>query len=162
VARISPLFLVFPFIILLLSLELTLAPTTRLLSLLRHISPKARSTFYQTRILSTTTMGKSYPTAPAAPKFTHTVDSIKETAQRLIDDSRAVQDSVGKLPVEEATFENVLTPLARDEDEFGLETYITFYQHVSTDKALRDASSEAEKNIEVREPAAQNSLGVGC
>jgi metallopeptidase MepB len=47
---------------------------------------------------------------------------------------------------ENASFETVLLPMAIDENEGSLESRIIgFYQAVSTDKALRDASTEAEK-----------------
>lgn len=46
----------------------------------------------------------------------------------------------------DATFGSVLLPLARDESVMALETHILgFYQAVSTDAKLRDASTEAEK-----------------
>ena len=45
-----------------------------------------------------------------------------------------------------ATFENTVLKMARKDDEEGLENHIIgFYQAISTDKALRDASTEAEK-----------------
>lgn len=47
---------------------------------------------------------------------------------------------------ENATFENTVLPMALDENESGLSSrVIGFYQAVSTDKGLRDASTEAEK-----------------
>jgi len=47
---------------------------------------------------------------------------------------------------ENASFETVVLPMAIDENEGSLESRIIgFYQAVSTDKALRDASTEAEK-----------------
>jgi metallopeptidase MepB len=47
---------------------------------------------------------------------------------------------------ENATFENTVLPLALDENESGLSSrVIGFHQAVSTDKGLRDASTEAEK-----------------
>jgi metallopeptidase MepB len=47
---------------------------------------------------------------------------------------------------ESATFEKTVLPTALDENELMLSSrVITFYQAVSTDKDLRDASTEAEK-----------------
>jgi metallopeptidase MepB len=47
---------------------------------------------------------------------------------------------------EQATFENTVLPMALDENESSLSSRIIgFYQAVSTDKGLRDASTEAEK-----------------
>lgn len=48
-----------------------------------------------------------------------------------------------------ATFDSVLLPMARDDDDMSLESHIiTFYQAVSTDAALRDASTEVEKKLD--------------
>lgn len=51
---------------------------------------------------------------------------------------------------EEATFDNVLRPIANNENSSNLlKKIIGFYQYVSEDKDLRDASSTAEKELEV-------------
>ena len=65
----------------------------------------------------------------------------------MIDKARGIQDKiVAEIKPEDATFENVMLPVARDEDEGGLQSHIIgFYQSVSTNQALRDASTEAEK-----------------
>ncbi len=48
-----------------------------------------------------------------------------------------------------ASFENVMLPMARDENSMSLETHIIgFYQAVSPDKSLRDASTEADKLLD--------------
>lgn len=50
---------------------------------------------------------------------------------------------------EAATFSNALLPLAQDENIMALESHILgFYQSVSSDSKLRDASSEAEKLLD--------------
>lgn len=87
---------------------------------------------------------KTPPQSP--PTFTATPSSIIADTNRLISQSRKVQDSVaGSVSAESATFDNALLPLARDENLMALETHILgFYQAVSTDQKLRDASSEAE------------------
>jgi metallopeptidase MepB len=88
------------------------------------------------------------PQAP--PMFTATPRSIIDDTKRLIEQSRKVQDQVvfGVQP-EEASFANVLLPLAHDNNAMSLEMHIlTFYQAVSTDKKLRDASSEASKLLD--------------
>ncbi|KAI6834696.1 metallopeptidase MepB [Hortaea werneckii] len=85
------------------------------------------------------------PQAP--PLFTHTPDSLVSDTKRLIADSKALQDKivVGVTP-ENADFKNVLLPFARDDNNMSLESHIIgFYQAVSTDAKLRDASTEAEK-----------------
>lgn len=92
-----------------------------------------------------------YRTPPQLPpRFTATPQSLVEDTKRLIDRSRGVQDGIVKaLTPDKATFANTLLPVAHDENEMALETHIIgFYQAVSTDKALRDASSEAEKLLD--------------
>ncbi|KAI1978913.1 metalloendopeptidase [Ophidiomyces ophidiicola] len=85
------------------------------------------------------------PQAP--PLFTGTPSSVVENTKRLIARSRKVQDDVvGNVTLDTATFEQVLRPLATDENVMALESHILgFYQSVSTDAKLRDASTEAEK-----------------
>ncbi|KAL1969834.1 hypothetical protein VTN77DRAFT_7343 [Rasamsonia byssochlamydoides] len=88
------------------------------------------------------------PQAP--PVFTATPTSIIEDTKRLIERSRKVQDQVAaNVQPETATFANVMLPLAHDENAMTLEAHIlAFYQAVSTDQKLRDASSEAEKLLD--------------
>lgn len=48
--------------------------------------------------------------------------------------------------IDNASFDNVVLPMAQDENEAGLESRIIgFYQAVSTNSELRDASSKAEE-----------------
>lgn len=89
----------------------------------------------------------AYRTPPQAPPtFTATPDSLIKDTERLIAKSRKVQDDVvqnGTLG--SATFKSVLLPMAEDENEMALESHILgFYQSVSTDKELRDASTKAD------------------
>lgn len=85
------------------------------------------------------------PQAP--PLFTATEQSIIADAERLIRTSRGVQDRVvAEVKPENATFASVVAPLAHDENIMALESHILgFYQAVSTDQKLRDASSKAEE-----------------
>ncbi|CAZ79996.1 unnamed protein product [Tuber melanosporum] len=95
-------------------------------------------------------MTTGYPKPPPAPEFTHTPESVIEVTNRLIATSRQLQDNIAKdVTPETANFQNVLKPLAEDENEMGLDTAILgFYQYVSTNKGLRDASSEAERLLD--------------
>lgn len=85
------------------------------------------------------------PQAP--PIFTATPQSVVTDAERIIKSSRTIQDKVvAEIKPEAATFANVLRPLAQDENVMALEAHILgFYQAVSTDQKLRDASSKAEE-----------------
>lgn len=85
------------------------------------------------------------PQAP--PIFTGTPQSVVADAERLIRASRAVQDKiVAEVKPDTATFANALLPLAQHESVLALEAHIIgFYQAISTDQKLRDASSKAEE-----------------
>jgi metallopeptidase MepB len=85
------------------------------------------------------------------PLFTGTKDSIVADSKGLCDTTRSLLDSLvaNIKPTENAaaaTFESVLRPQTEDENESSLSARILgFYQYVSGDSALRDASTEAEK-----------------
>lgn len=91
---------------------------------------------------------KKPPQAP--PLFTHTPDSLLKDTKRILDRSKSLQDKVVKdVKLENADFQNVLLPFAHDDNEMSLETHVIgFYQAVSTDMKLRDASTEAEKQMD--------------
>lgn len=88
------------------------------------------------------------PQAP--PKFTATPESLAADTKRMLDHSRALMDDiVAKVKPETASFKNVVLPMAHDENAMSLESHIVgFYQAVSTDVKLRDASTEAEKQMD--------------
>lgn len=89
-----------------------------------------------------------YRTPPQAPPlFTATTASLVADAKKLCANSKSVMDNiVASVKPEDAAFQNVVLPMAVDENEGSLEARIIgFYQAVSTDKGLRDASTEAEK-----------------
>ena len=68
----------------------------------------------------------------------------------MLDENKALQDRiVEQLKAGNADFKSVLLPLAQDDNKMSLESHIIgFYQAVSTDAALRDASTEAEKKMD--------------
>ncbi|PVH83552.1 thimet oligopeptidase [Cadophora sp. DSE1049] len=87
---------------------------------------------------------------PQGPfQFTRTPESIIDDATRIIETSRKAQEEIVKsVRPEEAKFASVLLPLVQSENAFKLESHILqFYQHVSLDKEVRNASAEAEKLI---------------
>ncbi|KAF1344280.1 putative zinc metallo proteinase [Delphinella strobiligena] len=88
------------------------------------------------------------PQAP--PLFTATPESIAADTKRLLDRSRDLMDGIAKnVTPETATFDKVLLPLARDDNSMYLESNIIgFYQAVSTDEKLRNASTEADKSMD--------------
>ncbi|KAJ5984603.1 hypothetical protein N7481_006702 [Penicillium waksmanii] len=119
---------------------------TRLSSVLGHLRTNSYS---YPRYLTTSTMAPAHLRRPpqAPPTFTATPQSVVADAERIIKTSRGVQDQVvGSVQANNATFANVLGPLSQDENVMALEAHILgFYQAVSVDQKLRDASSKAEE-----------------
>ena len=91
---------------------------------------------------------KQYRQPPQAPpSFTATPTSLLEDAKVLCGITRSVLDKIAaEITPEIATFDNVVLPIAQDEDKAGLQKRIIgFYQVVSGDAELRAASSKAEE-----------------
>lgn len=91
---------------------------------------------------------KQYRHPPQAPpSFTATPTSLLEDAKALCGTTRSLLDRiVAEVTPETATFENVILPIAQDEDAAALQNRILgFYQAVSGDAELRTASSKAEE-----------------
>ena len=85
------------------------------------------------------------PQAP--PCFTATPSSVLEDTKRILADAKKVTDGVvAQVSESSASFHNVVLPMAYNENQQNIEAHILgFYQSVSTDQELRDASTEAEK-----------------
>ncbi|QRV82708.1 metallopeptidase MepB [Ceratobasidium sp. AG-Ba] len=82
----------------------------------------------------------------AALKWDHTPESILTAAKQAIDTCRAIRDKVSSLSAEKCNFSTVFLPLALADSQFIATTQpLTFYENVSPDKAMRDASTEARK-----------------
>ena len=95
--------------------------------------------------MSVPTKYQNPPQAP--PVFTATPDSIVAAAKRITEKSQLVLDKVaaGTTP-ENASFNNTLKLMLEDDNvNGGKANIVTFYQHVSADPALRQASTEAEE-----------------
>lgn len=102
-------------------------------------------------LLNSTMAPERYRKPPQLPpRFTATKESLVEDTKKLIERSRGVQDRLVKeLTAETANFKNTLLPVAHDDNKMALETHIIgFYQAVSTQKELRDASTDAEKLLD--------------
>ncbi|KAK3324019.1 peptidase family M3-domain-containing protein [Cercophora scortea] len=96
-------------------------------------------------------MSKYTDPPQAPPLFTGTKESIVADAKALCDTTRSLLDKlVAEIkPAENpkaATFDAVMHPQTEDENTSSLSARILgFYQYVSADVELRDASTEAEK-----------------
>lgn len=82
-----------------------------------------------------------------SPEWVHTPDQILEAAKELVKKEIAFNDYIAS--IEEPTVENVLkASTAHENESYFSENLITFYQYVSTDSALRDASTKAEQMLD--------------
>ncbi len=91
-----------------------------------------------------------FTSPPQAPRtFSATAESILADSKRIREGTRALLDRlVATVSPEAATFENVLRPIAEDENQrLALCGVLDIYQKVSTDRAIREASSEAEREM---------------
>ena len=144
-----------------IGIALVLAPPSRFASRVSSIfeqlvpygaKTNLRPAISSTRPLTTSTMApqafKNPPQAP--PLFTGTPESVIADTRRIIEKSRGVEDRiVAEVKPEDASFENTMLPLAADENQEALENHIIgFYQSVSTNQELRDASTKAEEMVD--------------
>ena len=97
-------------------------------------------------------MADKYKNPPQAPPtFTGTKESIVADAQAICDRTRAILDKIvaDVPPVADAsktTFDVVVRPQIDDENDVSLSAHILgFYQYVSADSELRDASTAATR-----------------
>ncbi|KAH9869085.1 hypothetical protein J1614_008162 [Plenodomus biglobosus] len=127
----------------------------RVPSLVQYIRPRPLLSPLATQpyrpLTNSTMVSKLYKTPPQLPpKFTATKESLISDTKRLIERSRAVQDGVvANNTLDTATFASVLLPGAHDDNKMAIESHIIgFYNAVSTNKELRDASSEAEQLLD--------------
>ena len=75
-------------------------------------------------------------------------DDIQKAALDLIESSRKVYDLIGGLSNEDATYSNVVKVLANSQSEYDTKrNVLDFPQHVSPDKEIRAASTEADKKL---------------
>ncbi|KAI0484846.1 Metalloprotease [Xylariaceae sp. FL0804] len=131
---------------------------SRLTSHLSHIrfrpSPasslpaRARSATPSRSIVSASMAPDKYRSPPQAPPtFTGTKESIVDDAKALCSSTRSLLDNiVTEGSADKATFASVIAPMIQDEDDSQLSARILgFYQYVSADAELRNASTEAEK-----------------
>lgn len=145
----SRLAYIFITIVLLVIVASILAPfrplSGRLIALGSYKSPVFRGHRPLTTAAMAPTKFRQPPQAP--PLFTGTPESVvKDTKEMLAQSKKVLDDIVAGISAQDATFDKVLLPIAHDENLQRLSAHILgFYQSVSTNRELRDASTEAEK-----------------
>lgn len=77
-----------------------------------------------------------------APIWDHTPEQIISISKQIFDDNKKTEDQL--VTIETPTFDNFILPYVKDENEStGLLNQLTFYNSVSEDKDVRDASNKA-------------------
>lgn len=110
--------------------------------------PFGPSTVVNRSLVTATMAPDKYKNPPQAPPtFTGTKESIVDDAKTLCDSTRLLLDKIAAdVSVDKSSFASVLVPMVGDENEAQLKSRILgFYQYVSGDAELRNASTEAEK-----------------
>ncbi|KAG7855781.1 hypothetical protein KL939_004245 [Ogataea angusta] len=80
-------------------------------------------------------------------EWDHSPEQILQLADQLVKEGRELDDLVAST-VDNASFKNTIAPIAHLENvQARISNQITFYQHVSASKELRDASNEADKRL---------------
>lgn len=86
-------------------------------------------------------------TPPQEPlSWKHTPEDIRDKTNEIIRDGRKFLDTIAALPEDKCSFDSVFRALALHDAEFDtISEPLSFYQNVSPDSKLRDASNDAEK-----------------
>lgn len=75
-------------------------------------------------------------------------DEILKRTDELIERSKKVYDAIGALKPDQVTYQNCLKALCDDTTEYHTaKSNLDFPQHVSTDKDIRSASTEADRKL---------------
>ncbi|KAG9310224.1 hypothetical protein JVU11DRAFT_9870 [Chiua virens] len=78
------------------------------------------------------------------PSWQHAVEDIERLTTEALARNKQVSDDIVKLPEDKFDFDNLALANAEAEFDIALEP-LGFYQNVSTNKALRDASTKSEE-----------------
>jgi len=90
------------------------------------------------------------PTAPSLLNWNYTPEELKKLTDKLIEDGKKIDKAIEDVPDDECSFETIIVPLGRKtENEIEvIESNIDFFQHVSPNKEVRDASAECSLKLQ--------------
>ncbi|KAI9567695.1 hypothetical protein HD554DRAFT_2267097 [Boletus coccyginus] len=89
------------------------------------------------------------------PSWQHTVEDIERLTTEALARDKQISDDIVQLPEDKLGFDNLALANAEAEFDIAIEP-LSFYQNVSTNKALRDASTKSEERT--RKYANQESM----
>jgi len=101
-------------------------------------------------------------------KWTHTPEEIKTLANEIIQKQKKLHDELGAMSKEDVNLENFLIKCINEETDVSTPyKNIEFYQHVSADKAMREASTDCDKllsemsvDLSMRQDVFDNSVAL--
>ncbi|KAJ1976919.1 metalloendopeptidase [Dimargaris cristalligena] len=85
----------------------------------------------------------------SALNWNYTPEQIDSETKAYVASKKQLLDRIAALSDSDATFDSVIVPLGQDENDTSTTLgVVTFFQHVSSDVALRDASTAAEQTLQ--------------
>ncbi|QPG76582.1 hypothetical protein FOA43_003973 [Brettanomyces nanus] len=103
----------------------------------------AGSSLYRQYQLRNFNMASQVPQSPL--NWNHTPELILSETDRLIKEGRALDDLIGSIKLQDATIGSVIKPYADLENrQAALINQLSFYQHVSPSKEIRDSSNKSD------------------
>ncbi|XP_069947514.1 thimet oligopeptidase isoform X2 [Cherax quadricarinatus] len=131
-----------------LSKVVRVCPSGIIFSSARNGNGASLNRYIYKRLLTISTM-------PAPPRISGmydfrkvTPEDIEKQTDALILAQRAAYDSIGLLPLDKVTYENVIKLADLMAERTTMGSPLDFPQHAATDKAVREASSTAEQKLE--------------
>ncbi|OUM59648.1 hypothetical protein PIROE2DRAFT_54875 [Piromyces sp. E2] len=90
------------------------------------------------------------PTTPSPLNWSYTPEELRKLTDKLIEDGKQFDKQIEEIPDDECSFETVIAPLGRktENESEVIEANIDFFQHVSPNKDLRDASAECSLKLQ--------------
>jgi len=90
------------------------------------------------------------PTVPAQLNWTYTAEDLKKLTEKIIEDGKKISKQIEEIPDDECSFESVIVPIGRkmENEVDAIESNIDFFQHISPNKDIRDASAECSLKLQ--------------